>query len=139
MHANLSFFQNVPPKAGTPGVVQESAPSGAPGGAPTGQAPPPPSMISMLFPFLILLPFVWMMFRRQKKDQAARASLKKGDRVVTQAGLVGELVELAEPVSKLKIAAGVTVEVLSSSLSPLAAPVKKDDVKLDAKVATEKK
>ncbi len=93
----------------------------------------------MLFPFLILLPFVWMMFRRQKKDQAARASLKKGDRVVTQAGLVGELVELAEPVSKLKIAAGVTVEVLSSSLSPLAAPVKKDDVKLDAKVATEKK
>ena len=38
-----------------------------------------------------------------------------------------------------EIAAGVTVEVLSSSLSPLAAPVKKDDVKLDAKVATEKK
>ena len=34
------------------------------------------------------------MSRRQKKERAARESLKKGDRVMTNAGLVGELVEM---------------------------------------------
>ena len=96
-------------------------------------------MISMLFPFLILLPFVWMMFRRQKKEQQARAQLKHGERVATQAGMVGELVEMGEPVSKLKIAAGVTIEVLTSSLTAFPSVAKKEEPKVDAKVATEKK
>jgi preprotein translocase subunit YajC len=134
---SLAFFQDVPPKAGTaPLTTQEGAPPSAP--APASQ-PPPPSMISMLFPFLILLPFVWLMFRRQKKEQAARASLKKGDRVATQAGLVGELVEIGEQTSKLKIAAGVTIDVLTNSIQPFVAQTKKEEVKADAKVATEKK
>ena len=138
--AGYAFFQQVAPKAGTPGTVQETAPA-PPGGAPAGQPPPPgPSpMSSMLFMALMFVPFLWLMFRRQKKEQSARASLKKGDRVMTQAGLVGELVEMGEQVSKLKIAAGVTIEVLSSSVSPFPTVVKKDEVKADAKVATEKK
>jgi preprotein translocase subunit YajC len=146
VHHNATLFlQNVPPKAGTPAApvtAQESAP-GAPAPAPVssgGQQGQPPGMMSMLLPFLIFLPFLWLMFRRQKKEQAARAGLKKGDRVMTQAGLVGELMEMGEPTSKLKIAAGVTIEVMTNSLSSFPTPAaKKDDIKIDAKVATEKK
>lgn len=111
----MSFsFQAVQPQQGTPGVA-------APGGAPPaggGQAAPPPSMVTMLLPFLILVPFLFLSFRRQKKEKEARGSLKKGDRVVTTAGLIGELVELDERIGKVKIAPGTTVQVLASALSP---------------------
>jgi preprotein translocase subunit YajC len=131
----MSFsFQQVQPQQGTPGVA-------APGGAPpagAGQAAPPPSMITMLLPFLILVPFLFLSFRRQKKEKEARGSLKKGDRVVTQAGLIGELVELDERIGKVKIAPGTTVQVLASALSPFESAVsteKKDKDLEDLKEA----
>lgn len=138
-NATLSFLQNVAPKAGT--APQEVAPSAPAGGAPAPQQAPPPNPLVTLGPMLlIMLPFFWLMFRRQKKEQQERAKLKKGDRVLTQSGLVGELMDMGDQVSKLKIAAGVTVEVLTSSLQSFPqAPAKKDDVKVDAKVAAEKK
>lgn len=109
-----SFFQNVEPKAGTPGVSQP-APSGDHGGGQQGS--PPGSMITMLLPMLILVPFLFMSFRRNKKEQEARKNLKKGDRIVTQAGLIGELVDLDDRIAKVKIAPGTTVQVLASSVS----------------------
>jgi preprotein translocase subunit YajC len=108
---SLYFFQNVQPKQGTPGVAAEGAPPAAPAQG------PPSSMITMLLPFLILVPFLFMSFRRNKKEQAARKNLKKGDRVVTQAGLIGELVDLDERIAKVKIAPGTTVQVLASAVS----------------------
>lgn len=133
---SLSFFQAVQPKTGSPGA---SDPGGAPAGA---GAAPPSSMVTMLLPFLILVPFLFLSFRRQKKEAAARSSLKKGDRVVTQAGLIGELVDLDERIGKVKIAPGTTVQVLATALSPFeSSPVaeKKGDKDLedlkDAKAA----
>jgi preprotein translocase subunit YajC len=124
-------FQDVAPKAGTPGVDQ---PSQGPGPA-SGQAAAPGGMLSMLLPVLIMVPFLFMMFRRQKKEQQARSSLKKGDKVVTQAGLIGELVELEERIAKVKIAPGTTVQVLASSIGPLetAAPASETDKLKDLK------
>ena len=115
----MSFsFQNVQPNQGTPGTT---APGGAPpAGAAGGQSGSPPSMVTMLLPFLILVPFLFLSFRRQKKEKEARGSLKKGDRVVTQAGLIGELVDLDDRIGKVKIAPGTTVQVLASALSPFA-------------------
>jgi preprotein translocase subunit YajC len=110
---SLYFFQNVQPKQGTPGVAEPSAP---PGGAPPPSGAPS-SMITMLLPFLILVPFLFMSFRRNKKEQEARKNLKKGDRVVTTAGLIGELVDLDERIAKVKIAPGTTVQVLTSAVS----------------------
>jgi preprotein translocase subunit YajC len=125
----MSFsFQQVQPPQGTPGVA---VPGGAaPAGAPASAAAPP-SMVTMLLPFLILVPFLFLSFRRQKKEKEARGSLKKGDRVVTQAGLIGELVDLDERIGKVKIAPGTTVQVLASALSPFdnAAAEKKSDTK----------
>src|SRR5688572_11779050 len=110
--SSLSFFQQVQPKAGTPGVEQ---PSGAPAGAPA-QPSGPQSMLPMLLPFAILIPFLYMSFRRQKKEQEARKTLKKGDRVVTQGGVIGELVEMDERVAKVKIAPGTTIQVLATGI-----------------------
>jgi preprotein translocase subunit YajC len=126
-------FQDVAPKAGTPGVAQPSGPGPA-----SGQAAAPGGMLSMLLPVLIMVPFLFMMFRRQKKEQAARSSLKKGDKVVTQAGLIGELVELEERIAKVKIAPGTTVQVLASTLGPLetAAPAADADKLKDLKEKT---
>jgi preprotein translocase subunit YajC len=109
------FFQQVAPKAGTPGVEVQSAPAG--GGAPQQASPPGGSMITMLLPILILVPFLFMSFRRNKKEQEARKNLKKGDKIVTQSGLIGELLELDDRVAKIKIAPGTNVQVLASSVS----------------------
>lgn len=136
----MSFsFQNVAPKAGTPGVEVPAAPAGAPQQA----APPGGSMLTMLLPILILVPFLFMSFRRNKKEAEARKNLKKDDRVVTQAGIIGTLVELNERTAKVKIAPGTTVEVLASSVSSYdpAPAASKDDLKdlKEAKATADKK
>ncbi len=131
VHLELFSLQNVQPKAGTPGVAQDSggggaAPAAAPGGG-----------MMMILPLLIMVPFLFLTFRRQKKEQQQREKLKKGDRVVGTSGLIGELMELDERFAKVKIAPGTTVQMLASSIAPLedkAAVVAKD-----AKVAEEKK
>jgi preprotein translocase subunit YajC len=140
---SLYFFQNVQPKQGTPGITVDSASSSPP---PSGQGSGPPgSMLTMLLPFLILVPFLFMSFRRNKKEQEARKNLKKGDRVVSQAGLIGELVEMDERIAKVKIAPGTTVQVLASTLSSFEAqaPASKTDKELsdlkEAKAAADKK
>jgi preprotein translocase subunit YajC len=80
------------------------------------------------------------MSRRQKKESAARASLKKGDRVMTNAGLIGELVEMDDRIAKVKVAAGVTVLIVANTVSPFVEPEKvpAKDLK-EAKALPEKK
>ncbi|MCL2726109.1 MAG: preprotein translocase subunit YajC [Polyangiaceae bacterium] len=141
----MSFFQQVQPKAGTPGVAVESSapPANAQGAAPAS------SGIVMMLPLIIALVFiVFTSFRRQKKEQEQRAKLKKGDRVVTQSGLIGELVEVDDRIAKVKVAPGTTVQVLASTLAPFdTAPADKGaksekglaDVIKDAKAAADKK
>ncbi len=121
------MFQNAGPKAGTPGVAQDPAGAAGAGGAPA--AAPPGGALTMFLPLLIMVPFLFLMFRRQKKESESRKGLKKGDKVVTQSGLIGELLEMDEKIAKVKIAPGVNVQVLASSLGPLdaAAPAKADD------------
>jgi preprotein translocase subunit YajC len=134
VHLELFALQNVQPKAGTPGVAQESGG----GGAPAPAAAPGGGMM-MILPLLIMVPFLFLTFRRQKKEQQQREKLKKGDRVASTSGLIGELMELDERFAKVKIAPGTTVQMLASSIAPLedkATAAK--DVK-DAKVAEEKK
>ena len=139
----MSFFQNVQPKQGTPGITVDSS---APPSAPPQQSAPPSSMITMLLPFLVIVPFLFMSLRRNKKEQEARKNLKKGDKIVTQSGLIGELVDMDDRVAKVKIAPGTTVQVLTSSVSSFeaqAAPASKTDKELadlkEAKATADKK
>lgn len=99
-------------------------------------------MFTMLLPFLIMVPFLFLMFRRQKKEQEARSKLKKGDRIASNSGLVGELVDLDERFAKVKLAPGITVTMLASSVAPLEAAKaeEKAEKKADDKeLAAEKK
>lgn len=73
----------------------------------------------MILPmFAVMAVMLFMSSRRQKKEQEARKTMKRGDRVVSQSGLLGELVELDERVAKVKLAPGITVQMLASSVSP---------------------
>jgi preprotein translocase subunit YajC len=112
-------FQAVPPAPGRasgpePGTAVQ--PSSPPGG---GEAPSDPGIGGFL-PILILIPLLvflfWSSRSQQKKQEAAIASLKKGDRVVSQSGLVGRLVEVDKRYAKVELAPGVKVTMLRTSL-----------------------
>jgi preprotein translocase subunit YajC len=113
---DLLLAQNVQPKAATPGVAQDSAPS--PGGGGQSSGSPLTGFMPILMMLVIFVPFFLLMSRRQKKEAQARSSLKKGDRVTTTAGLVGELIEMDDRLAKIKIAPGVTVQFLANTVSP---------------------
>ena len=140
---DLLLAQNVQPKATTPGVSQEpAAPSGGGGGGQPGGSPIA-GFMPILMMLVIFVPFFLLMSRRQKKEAQARASLKKGDRVTTNAGLIGELVEMDDRIARVKVAPGVTVQVVANTVSPFAeaekpsaAPAK--ELK-EAKAGSEKK
>ena len=95
--------------------------------------------MAFLLPLLILVPFFLLSSRRQKKEETARSQLKKGDKIVSNAGLVGELVELDAKYAKVKLAPGITVQMLANTVSPLPAdepaPSKSKDALADLKDA----
>jgi preprotein translocase subunit YajC len=72
-------------------------------------------MFLMFVPLILLL--FWQTRSQQKKQEQAVAGLKKGDRVVTQSGLIGRLLEIDQRYAKLELAPGVKVSVLRSSLA----------------------
>ncbi len=118
---DLLLAQNVQPKAGTPGVAQDPAPAG--GSASSGGGGSPlAGFMPILMMLVIFVPFFLLMSRRQKKEASARASLKKGDRVMTNAGLVGELMEMDDKLARVKIAPGVTVQIVASTVTPFVEP-----------------
>ncbi len=66
-----------------------------------------------IFYFLLIAP----MRKRQKALQAMIAALKKGDRVVTNGGLYGEVAAVQDKVVILKLADNVKVRVAKSAIS----------------------
>jgi preprotein translocase subunit YajC len=139
----LLLAQNVQPKAGTPGVAQDSAPVPSGGGQPAGS--PLSGFMPILMMLVIFVPFFLLMSRRQKKEAQARSSLKKGDRVTSTSGLVGELVEMDDRIAKVKIAPGVTVQFLANTVSPFVETPQKTGTSAapkelkEAKVGSDKK
>jgi preprotein translocase subunit YajC len=97
-------FQAVPDSP-QPGSAPSSG-TGQP--APSGDGGAPPSSSLGLFtPLLILLPFILILFfqsrSQQKKQEANISGLKKGDRVVTQSGLIGRLVSIEGRYAELEL------------------------------------
>ena len=96
---------------------------------------------------LVVVVFMLFSSRSQRKKEAeTRAKLRKGDRVVSQSGLIGELIQMDDKVAKVKIAPGTNVQMLVTTLSPYEAAASGaagtdkalKDLK-DAKAAAEKK
>ncbi|AKT41710.1 preprotein translocase subunit YajC [Chondromyces crocatus] len=73
----------------------------------------------MLLMFALPLLLIFMMTRSQNKRQKQmEAGLKVGDRVVTQAGLIGKIVDMSSTSNrvKLEIAPGVNVQILKTAI-----------------------
>jgi preprotein translocase subunit YajC len=73
----------------------------------------------MMMPLLLVGMIVflfWSNRSNQKKQETAISGLKKGDKVVTQSGIVGRLVELEPKYARVEVAPGVKIQVLRSSL-----------------------
>jgi preprotein translocase subunit YajC len=108
----LFAYQAVP-------AAQNGVTVAAPGPSPTTSAEPSAfgswGMMLMFLPMILLI--FWQNRSQQKKAETAVAELKKGDRCVTQSGLVGRLIEIDNRYAKLELAPNVKVTVLRSSLS----------------------
>jgi len=68
-----------------------------------------------IFYFLLIAP----MRKRQKAAQAMIAALKRGDKVVTNGGLYGEVAAVQEDLVILKLADNIKVRVAKSAVSGL--------------------
>jgi preprotein translocase subunit YajC len=72
-------------------------------------------LIFAIFYFLLLAP----MRKRQKQHQVLLGALKRGDKVVTNGGLMGEIAAVEEKVVHLKLADNIRVRVSKSAISGL--------------------
>jgi len=99
--------------APAPAQPSQGAPPSSEGG---GGGSQPFGGMTILF-FLLPLLFVFLMTRNQsKKQKDLEAALKPGDKVVTQSGLIGKLIEVGDRTVKLEIAPGVNVQLLKASI-----------------------
>jgi preprotein translocase subunit YajC len=141
-------LQPAAPKAGSPVAAPAQQTTTASEGH-GGSAPPPGQAMGILgspiFLMLLFVPFIFMMWRRNKKETEARSKMKKGDKVVA-GGLVGEIIDVDERFAKVKVAPGVTVQVVANMMTPLdsavpapaAAAPAKDDKKASSKTVESK-
>jgi preprotein translocase subunit YajC len=119
-----------PPPGGGETSIPSQPPSGSapPAGAPGGSS----SILLMLMAFVPVIAFMFFTNRsQQKKQKDMEGKLKKGDRIVTQSGLVGKLVDPVEGRhARIEIAPGVKVQILRTSIAGLDAddtPKSKDE------------
>jgi preprotein translocase subunit YajC len=75
-------------------------------------------MLLMLVAFLPVFFILWFSGRsQQKKQRELESKLKKGDRVVTQSGLIGKLVDPPDGRQvRVEIAPGVKVQMLKTAI-----------------------
>lgn len=70
-------------------------------------------LLVMALPLLLL---IFMTRSQSKKQKALEGSLKVGDRVVTQSGLIGKITDLGDRTAKVEIAPGVAVQMLKTAI-----------------------
>ena len=81
-----------------------------------------PEALGTWGPIVVMIAiFYFLLYRPQKKQQNRRRAmldnLKKGDQVITIGGIYGTIVELGDTSLTLKIADGVVIEVVRSSVN----------------------
>ncbi|WP_373046349.1 preprotein translocase subunit YajC [Vulgatibacter sp.] len=93
------------------GLIAQAAPEGGAAGG----------LISML-PILLMFGVIYFLMIRPQQKQAKQHrtyidSLKAGDEVVTQSGIFGRIVAIADPAVTLEIARDVKIRVLKSQIA----------------------
>ena len=76
---------------------------------------------AILWMVILIAIFYFLLYRPQqqqrKKHQEFINSLKKGDKVVTSGGIIGEIKGIDEKTVNLKVAEGTMIKVLKSAIS----------------------
>ena len=138
-----TFFSQLPASGQQgPAPAPGQPVQGPPPDAPVGGAPPMSGMTTLLFMLMPVLLIVFTMRNQSKKQKAAEQSLqslKTGDTVVTQAGLIGKIIEMNERTVRLEIAPGVNVRLLKTAIQGIDPGDTKVDPKADPKDSKESK
>lgn len=78
-------------------------------------------LLSMLFPFLILIVFYFFLIRpqikRQKDQQKFQESLREGLEVVTQAGIIGRITKIDGNVVRLMVDEKTFIRVVKQTIT----------------------
>ena len=101
--------------------------------APTGQSPL--GAIGSFLPLILIFVVFWFVFirpqsKQQKQHQGFIAGLKKGDAVVTQGGIIGQVVLVEDRTVTIDVGGGNKLRVLKTQVAsawregPAAEPVK---------------
>jgi preprotein translocase subunit YajC len=106
--------------------------------APDGQPAGPLGGITGFLPFiLIALVFYFVFFRPQQKQakqhQSFLGSLKKGDEVVTQGGIVGTVVMVEDRTVSIDVGSGTKLRVVKGQIAGQWKPVEMQQPKVEAK------
>ena len=101
-------------------TIAQEAGGGAPGGQPQGCQ----QMGGFLMPMLLMFGIIYFLIirpqqKQQKQHKALLAALKKGDRVVTNAGIFGTITGMTEAVVTLEISKNVHIRMLRGQIAGL--------------------
>lgn len=107
-------------------LVAQPEGGGSGGGGGSGQQQPQgcQQMGGMLIPILIMFAIIYFLMirpqqKQQKKHKAMISALKKGDKVITNAGIFGTVTGMTEAVLTLEIAKNVHIRVLRGQVAGL--------------------
>jgi preprotein translocase subunit YajC len=76
--------------------------------------------MALVLPFLLLFGLLFLMNRGEKKKRTTfESKLKRGDRVITRAGIKGKLLEVTDTAVKVEIAPGVPVLMVKGAVEAL--------------------
>lgn len=81
-----------------------------------------PSILEAIFPFIIMFVILYFMvlrpqMKKQKDHQSFVTTVKRGDEVITQSGILGKIEGLTEQFVTLEIADGVRIKMLRSQIA----------------------
>jgi preprotein translocase subunit YajC len=120
-----------PTSPGTTAPAEGSPGAGGLGGAFGGIMP----MLLVILPVMLL----FMSMRGQtKKQKQIESSMKTGDTVITNSGMIGKVTDMTETRVKIEIAPGVSVRMLKSAISGIDAGEAKPDASKSGDVPKDK-
>jgi preprotein translocase subunit YajC len=97
-------------------------------------------MLISLAPMVLIFVVFWFLLirpqqKKAKEHRATVASLKRGDRVITNGGIYGQITHVGDDHLMVEIADGVKIKVVRDAISAVPSkpePVKKEDSKQGA-------
>lgn len=107
--ASVAMAQAVP-APGTPEAMNSPAPG--------WMQFVPIAVIMFVFYFFLIRPQA----KKQKEHQGFLSTLKPGDQVITQSGILGRIAQVQDPVVNLEVANNVQIKVLKSQILGLQTP-----------------